>query len=375
MRTSSSSKAKTGNNCNSLQMTSSRKQLAELKRRKKRKEVTLKKQQEVEARARADHEEYEKERLKEKQLIAERKAKELRAVLISERRSIKVKSEAVKRAEIEKIELERTQKEHAIAEQKRREEDAKRLVDTEAALQVAEQKRKDTEEQLKQLTNDTLVYKTSLSTKNKELSDKVTTLEANNKVLSDEKNGLEEKLKWTTALLSKYEKDAAELDILRQENSVLKKEVEQQTEQENVEVFSRGASPEIVTEQQQAEQVVVTKEEEKIAAVAPSSGVGIKTSSWYNKIMKWRKGGDSKKNGKDDKSSKAKEDDVTEATAEGSIFNDVLVGLSDILNCKGGNSHYVQDESVYSPPRTVSPSLCDESEDMSGLTPVVEIYD
>jgi len=348
-------------------MISSRKQLAELKRRKKRKEVTLKKQQEVEARARADHEEYEKERLKEKQLIAERKAKELRAVLISERRSIKVKSEAVKRAEIEKIELERTQKEHAIAEQKRREEDAKRLVDTEAALQVAEQKRKDTEEQLKQLTNDTLVYKTSLSTKNKELSDKVTTLEANNKVLSDEKNGLEEKLKWTTALLSKYEKDAAELDILRQENSVLKKEVEN-TEQEKVEVFSRGASPEIVTQQQ-----VVTKEED--AVVAPSSGVGIKTSSWYNKIMKWRKGGDSKKNGKDDKSSKAKEDDVTEATAEGSIFNDVLVGLSDILNCKGGNSHYVQDESVYSPPRTVSPSLCDESEDMSGLTPVVEIYD
>lgn len=358
-------------------MTSSRKQLAELKRRKKRKEVTLKKQQEVEARARADHEEYEKERLKEKQLIAERKTKELRAVLISERRSIKVKSEAVKRAEIEKIELERSQKEQSIAEQKRREEDATRLVNTEAALQVAEQKRKETEEQLKQLTNDTLVYKTSLSNKNKELSDKVTTLEATNKVLTDEKKGLEEKLKWTTALLSKYEKDAAELDIIRQENSVLKKEVEQQAEQEKVEVFSRGASPEIVT-QQQVEQVV-TKEEERVVAVT-SSGVSGKATSWYNKMMKWKKGGDSKKNGKDDKIGKATEDDVTEATAEGSIFNDVLVGLSDILNCKGGNSHYVQDESVYtgaekSHPRTISPSLCDESEDMSGLTPVVEIYD
>jgi len=367
MRTSS--KAKGGNNNNnSLQMISSRKQLAEQKRRKKRKEATLKKQQEVEARARADHEEYEKERLKEKQLIAERKAKELRAVLISERRSIKVKSEAVKRAEIEKIEMERLQKEQAIAEQKRREEDARRLIDTEASLKIARQKRKDTEEQLKQLTNDTLVYKTSLSTKNKELSNKVTTLEANNKVLTDEKNGLEEKLKWTTALLSKYEKDAAELDILRQENCALKKEVEQQ---DKVEVFSRGASPEIVT-QQQVEQVVAKEED---AVVVTSSGVSGKASSWYNKILIWKKGGDSKKNGKDDKISKASEDNVTEATAEGSIFNDVLVGLSDILNCKGGNSHYVQDESVYSPPRTVSPSLCDESEDMSGLTPVVEIYD
>ena len=362
-------------------MTSGRKQLAELKRRKKRKEDTLKKQQEAEARARADHEEYEKERLKEKQLIAERKAKELRAVLISERRSIKVQSEAVKRAEIEKIEMERLQKEQAIAEQKRRDEDAKRLVNTEAALQVAEQKRKDTEEQLKQLTNDTLVYKSSLSTKNKELSNKVTTLEATNKVLTDEKNGLEEKLKWTAALLSKDEKDAAELDILRQENSALKKEVEQQTKEEKDDVFSRGVSGKDVTQQQQQQvEQVVTKEEEDVAVTSAGGLVSGKASSWYNKMMKWKMGGDSKKNGKDDKSIKAKEDDVTEATAEGSIFNDVLVGLSDILNCKGGNSHYVQDESVYtgaekSHPRTISPSLCDESEDMSGLTPVVEIYD
>ena len=80
---------------------------------------------EAEAKARAQAEKLEKERLKQEKLAAEKRAR----------------AEAVKQAEMERVEKERLKRERIDAEQRHREEEARRIAEANAAAERAERKR------------------------------------------------------------------------------------------------------------------------------------------------------------------------------------------------------------------------------------------